>query len=232
MGNKRRIYHGINQARDAIGVSSGGKNGVGILDNDYMSAFDFMIMLWVFQVLQTKGCDERVIERLTRIYRDNITVVVVNNIPGKAFTNHRMSMRQGNIPSVFWFCYGLDPLLTYLEKRLHGIPVYSTPVSGPSLQGSPPLPPLQEVFKLISFVDDLKPAIVFMSEFKLVDEASLMFEKSSGCELHHDPASGKVKFLPLGRWKGSLQQEDIPVHYIKISDHLDMLGVKLRASFT
>ena len=70
-----------------------------------------------------------------------------------------------------------------------------------------------------------------MNEFLLVDRASLLFEMASGCELHRDPASGKVKFLPLGRWRGTLQQEDIPLPYIKLSDHLDMVGVLLKSSF-
>ena len=71
-----------------------------------------------------------------------------------------------------------------------------------------------------------------MNEFLLVDRASLLFENASGCELHRDPASGKVKFLPLGRWRGTLQQEDIPLPYILLSDHLDMVGVVLKATYT
>ena len=34
-----------------------------------------------------------------------------------------------------------------------------------------------------------------------------------------------MKLLALGRWRGSLQQEDIPVRYIRMSDHIDSLGV-------
>ena len=52
------------------------------------------------------------------------------------------------------------------------------------------------------------------------------------CILHRDPSSGKVKFLPLGRWKGTLTKEDLPVNYIVLSDHLDMVGVKLQATHT
>ena len=103
---------------------------------------------------------------------------------------------------------------------------------GPVFADSPPLPPVQETFKLLGFVDDLKPSITSMQEFILVDKASLLFEEASGCELHRDPASGKVKFLPLGRWRGTLQQEDLPVPYIKLSDHLDMLGVKLMSTYS
>ena len=161
-------------------------------------AFDLMVMLWVFKVLKAKGVDQRVIERLTNIYKDNITVVVVNGIPGKAIPNMRWSMKQGDLPSVFWFCYGIEPLLCYLEKRLQGLSIYSTPVLGPNLPGDPPLPPLTENLKLLGFVDDVKAAISSMHEFSLVDRASLMFEMASGCQLHRDPNSGKVRLLPLG----------------------------------
>ena len=166
------------------------------------------------------------------IYRNNITVVIVNNIPGKAFINERWSMRQGDLPSVFWFSYGIDPLILYLEKYLQGITVYSTPTLGPTLPHCPPLPPVEEKYQLIVYVDDVKPAITSMQEFLLVDRASLLFEKVSGCELHRDPTSSRVNFLSLGRWRSTLQQEDIPLPYIVLSDHLDMVGVVLKSTFT
>ena len=63
-----------------------------------------------------------------------------------------------------------------------------------------------------------------MHVFILVEQSIALFEKSSDCKLHRDPASNKCKFLPLGRWRGVLTQEDIPVHFFTLSDHLDMLG--------
>ena len=71
-----------------------------------------------------------------------------------------------------------------------------------------------------------------MAEFSLVDQGSSIFESASGCILHRNPASGKVKFLPLGRWRGTLCQEDLPVNYVAISEHLDMIGVELKATHT
>ena len=65
----------------------------------------------------------------------------------------------------------------------------------------------------------------------MVDKAMSLFERASGCKLHRDPASKKCKFLPLSRWRGTLQQEDIPCTYMTISDHLEMLGVELRATW-
>ena len=54
-GDNRRIFHGINKARDAVQVASGAKEGMGLLDNDYKAAFDYMVMLWVFKVLLAKA---------------------------------------------------------------------------------------------------------------------------------------------------------------------------------
>ena len=65
----------------------------------------------------------------------------------------------------------------------------------------------------------------------VVDSAMLLFEQASGCRLHRNPATKKCKFLPLARWRGTLEQDDIPCQYMTISDHLDMLGVELRATW-
>ena len=46
---------------------------------------------------------------------------MVNNILGKSFTNLRWSMRQGDLPSVYWFAYGIIPLICYLDQSLQGI---------------------------------------------------------------------------------------------------------------
>ena len=85
---------------------------------------------------------------------------------------------------------------------------------------------------MIGFADDVKPAITSMDEFHLVDKAMALFESASGCKLHRDPASKKCKFLPLAKWRLTLRQEDIPCKYMTISDHLDMLGVELKATWS
>ena len=71
-----------------------------------------------------------------------------------------------------------------------------------------------------------------MGEFSTIDKACTLFEESSGCKLHRDPAAGKCKFMALGRWKGTLQQEDIPVRYLVLSDSLEMVGVELKSTWT
>ena len=220
-------------ARNAIfAAGKPGHTGCGILDTDLVAAFDFLCMDWVFMVLQKKGLDMKVIRRLKNMYSSSTTIVMVNNIPGRAVDNIRQSLRQGDLPSMHFFSFGIDPLLVFLEKRLQGILITSLPVLGPVQEGHHQLPPLEERYKLIGYADDVKPAITTMQEFSVVDMAMGLFERASGCQLHRDPASKKCKFLPLARWRGTLQQEDIPCPYMSISDHLEMLGVELRATWS
>ena len=87
-----------------------------------------------------------------------------------------------------------------------------------------------ETCKAGAYVDDVKPGITSLAEFDLVDRGSAIFVADLGCILYHDPSKVKVKFLPIGGWRPSgqhpgLQKADIPVPYIVLSNHLDMVGV-------
>ena len=231
-GSDRRIHHGISRARDAIYAVSQSKLGCGIADTDFVAAFDWMVLSWVWKVLGKLGVDGTVIRRLQGFYEDSITITVVNNKLGRAFPDKRGSLRQGGCASMDWFSFGIDPLIRYLERKLQGILISSLPVSGPALLGDrTSLPPLEERFKLMAYCDDIKPSITTMAEFSTVDQACTLFEKSSGCLLHRDPSVGKCKFLPLGRWRGTLQQEDIPLRYMVLSESLEMVGVELKATW-
>ena len=91
-------------ARNAMyAASKPGHPGCGILDTDLVAAFDFLCMDWVYMVLEKKGLDKGVINRYKNLYRNNITVVVVNNVEGKAAINARLSLRQGDLPSMHFF---------------------------------------------------------------------------------------------------------------------------------
>ena len=98
-GEDRRIHHGINLARNAIyAAGKQGRQGCGILDTDLIAAFDYMCLDWVFMVLDRKGLDRRVINRLTNLYKDNFSVVVVNNVPGKSVQKHQDVSAPGGSP--------------------------------------------------------------------------------------------------------------------------------------
>ena len=228
----KRITFGVCLARDAVYAAGMRKNGCGIADNDFEAAFDFLCLAWVKMVLEKKGLARESLDRFSNLYKDGITIPVVNNMLGPSLMNKRLSLRQGDRPSGVWFCFGIDRLLVYLERRLRGILIHSLPVHGPAQPGEPVLlPPIETRYKVLGYLDDCKPAITSMDEFALVDNACRLFERSSGCKLHRNPSSNKCKFLPLGRWKGSLEQEDIPLPYLKITEHLDYLGCKLFANY-
>ena len=208
------------------------KLGCGIADTDFMAAFDWLVLSWVWKVLIRLGVDQQVVKRVQNLYEDSITILVVNNKLGRVFVDKRGSLRQGGCASMEWFCFGIDPLLRYLDKRLQGIVITSIPRHGPVLQGEMALSPLEERFKLMAYCDDVKPSITCMAEFFTVAKACTLFEESSGCKLHRDPTSMKCKFLALGRWRGVLEQEDIPLRYMVLSDSLEMVGVDLKATWS
>ena len=230
-GSDRRIHHGINLARDAIWAAGKRGQGCGILDTDLVAGFDYMTLKWCLKVLEKKGASPEFIARLENLYQDNLSVIVVNNVQGAAVKDVRLTLRQGDVPSMELFCFGIDPLLHRLERVLQGILITATPVHGPSLQGMPALPKFEQRYKLIGYADDNKPAITSMEEFEVVDTSLALFERASGCKLHRDPLNKKCKFLPLGSWRNTLKQEDIPCDYMTLSDHLDMVGVTLMATW-
>ena len=57
-------------------------------------------------------------------------------------------------------------------------------------------------------------------------------EKAGGVKLHRDPTSGKCKLLPIENWINKLEQHNIPYDFIKITDTLDVMGIKLCAIYT
>ena len=230
-GDDRRIHHMINQARDCIFSVSKSKLGCALLDLDFVAAFDLQVFSWVFAVLRAKGVSEDVIARITNIYQNCVTIPIVNNVRGRPIQNRRGNLRQGCPGSMGWFGVAIDPLLIYLIRTLTGIPICSIPTIGPCLVDGTPPPPVTEVYKDFGYADDVKPGVSTMSEFALVDKAARLFELSSGCALHRDPVSGKCKVLPLGRWRQSLQQEDISFPYMKLCDTLSMVGGELTASW-
>ena len=159
-GEDRRIHHGINFARNAIhAAGKSGHAGCGILDTDLIAAFDWLCLEWVYKFLEKKGLPMQAILRLKNLYRDNVAVVVFNNIPGKCIKDLRLSLKQGDVPSMHLFSCGIDPLLMYLDKRLKGILITSLPVQGPVQSGEVKLGPHEERYKLIGYADDVKPAI-------------------------------------------------------------------------
>ena len=90
---------------------------------------------------------------------------------------------------------------------------------------------MSETFKVISYADNLKPAMRTLDEINLCIDECQKLELASGVQRHCDSHSGKVKILLLGTWKNSLSQNDIPYSLIRISDKLDCVGIKLTSNY-
>ena len=197
----------------------------GMADLDLVAAFNLVSMAWICLVLLAKGLTQQNVERFRNMYKNAVIRVVVNGEVAREIKIRRC-VRQGAPPSMLLFLYNIDPVIVYLERRLTGILLYRLPVVGPVLPGQEALPMLEDKYTIKGYADDLKPAIKSMEEFVLVDNIVGVFEAASGCQIHRDPTQDKCKVLLLGGWK-RLEQADIPVDYIRISDHLDMLGLSL-----
>ena len=178
-GWDRRIHHGINKARDCINAVSKSKAGCAFIDLDFIAAFDYTIMDWIFKVMRAKGVCDEVIRRLTNIFSDCITIPIINNVPGSPLSNLRGSLRQGCPGSMGWFSIGIDPLLCLLERRLQGIVICSLPDLGPPDFGQVSLPQLEERYKVYGLADDVKASVSTMAEFSLIENSVRLFELNS-----------------------------------------------------
>ena len=57
-GKNRTIHHAIMRARDAVTAATTKNLRCGIGDQDYIAAFDFPVLSWVWLVLERKGVRE------------------------------------------------------------------------------------------------------------------------------------------------------------------------------
>ena len=103
LGTNKNISHAIALARDAIWAASKKTDRCAIADLDFMSAFNFLCMEWVYAVLEKKGMRIEAIQRIRRYYDNSVTIPIVNRIPGRPIVNKRLTLRQDDCPSTVWF---------------------------------------------------------------------------------------------------------------------------------
>ena len=71
-------------------------------------------------VLRNKGLAEEVLTRFSDFYEEGITIPIINNIPGKAVPNNRLSLRQGDRPSgVFIYFYTFVHVTLFSDDSAH-----------------------------------------------------------------------------------------------------------------
>ena len=115
-GGDRNIQHGIARARDAITAATRSNLRCGIWDQDYIQAFDFLVLSWVGIVLEKKGVRSVTLTRLQSLYNGGITIPVVNCIQGQAIHDKGGSLHQGGVGSMEWFGVGIETLLIFLQN--------------------------------------------------------------------------------------------------------------------
>ena len=126
-GDDRRIYHAKAHTIAAIDARNKDKrSGCGVLDNDYKAAFDMMVSSWPIKVLVKKGVGP-VMEAWLKSLFDNVYSTVVANGVLEATIKLERSLRQGDLPSMTLFAFGIYPHLSRLLERLQGIPLYTRP---------------------------------------------------------------------------------------------------------
>ena len=108
----------------------------------------------------------------------------------------------------------------FLDKKIVAKPANNTSNIDKSIE------PLVLSYKLVAFCDDIKPAVKSFDELIFIDDTMTIFQYAAGCALHRSEQNGKCKFLGLGAFR-DLKQENIPVKWFKVSDHLDFLGTIL-----
>ena len=225
----KRISQAVCLTRDAI-ESVKPSQKVVLYETDYISAFDLMSIDWILKVLLKKGCSKSFVQTLRNIFQEEDTYVscVVNNEVQERILNRRKNIKQGCRSSTLLYCFATDPLLIKLNKILKGLTYFSHPTAGPHhpLFGRPR--PVVEKITAIGYVDDVKGFLTSVDEFHTLDTTLASFEAASGSRLHRsvEPTNQKCAALPLGRWAG-WSSADCPLDYMKVVDHINLLGVKL-----
>ena len=97
-GSDRNIHHGICRARDAIPVASQRKLPCGIADTDFIAAFDWLVLSWVWKVMLKFGVSRSVIREVQSLYEDSITITLVTTNVGESFMTKEDPYVRGDVP--------------------------------------------------------------------------------------------------------------------------------------
>ena len=84
---------------------------------DFITAFNWLVISWVWKELNKLGVGLNIIDRLKNLYTKSIKIIVDNNKLRQVFRDSRGSLRQGGIASMEWFAFRINPFLRFLEKR-------------------------------------------------------------------------------------------------------------------
>ena len=118
------------------------------------------------------------------------------------------SIRQGDPLSMILYIIFVEPLLTFIERRVTGLALPS-PITGSfSLNQS-----------VEAYCDDLNMLTQSESDLVIVDNAVRMFESVSGAILSRNK---KCKIIGFGKWKS---RNNWPIPYIETVSEIKIFGI-------
>ena len=223
----RRIQYAISTARDIINFVHKKNIPMGFMSLDMEAAFDNLSMEYVYKCFAKYGLTPSVINIFRNIYSDAMALSYINGSMSKMIMDVTGNLRQGGCGSMEIFVVGVNPLLQLLNKKLKGITLYKAPIHGPLRENDSTLPHLVKTEKVVGYVDDACPVVTSVDEFFTVDSCLKLFESASGCKFHRNPLTQKCKVTLFGPWKQKFNQENIPLPFLQVTDHLDILGVSI-----
>ena len=223
----RKISNAISAARDLINYVSKNNIPMGFMSLDMEAAFDNLNMEYVYLCLTRYGFSSDAVNIFRNVYSEAMAMPYINGSMGRMIMDRTGNLRQGGCGSMEIFVVGVNPLLQLLEHKLKGVCLYSAPLQGPVKENEPPLTPLRKTERIIGFVDDACPVVTTREEFFIVDSCLKFFELSSGCKFHRNPTTQKCKITLFGSWKRRFKQDNIPLQFLQITDHLEISSVKL-----
>ena len=225
--SQKKIHQGKSSARDLVSFADKENLSMALLALDMKSGFDFLQMDFVYFCMRKYGFSDMSINIFKNVYGCALALSVVNGQRSKIIRDLRETLRQGGSGSMQIFNIGVNPLIQQLEVKLQGVTLYSLPVFGPVEEHEERMIPMEKKTSIIGYVDDLNPVITKVEEFSICNSYLILFERASGCKFHRDPSSQKCKVTPLGEWKKWLNQETVPLPFLLVSDHLEILGVTI-----
>ena len=227
----RKISHAVSAARDVINFATKMKIPMGFMSLDMEAAFDNLSLDYVYMCMFKYGFSPRAVNIFRNIYSDAMAMPYINGCLSKVILDESGNLRQGGCCSMEIFVVGVNPLLQLFEKKLKGVSIYKIPIQGPVGEDKIALAPLVKKCQVVGFVDDACPIVTNEEEFHIVNDCLQLFESSSGCKFHRNPETQKCKITLFGAMKHRYKQENIPLAFLQLTDHLDILGIKIFESW-
>ena len=149
--------------RDTIAYAENKGQPLCVLSLDFTCAFDRIAHDYLFQVLQSYGINDEFRKGIEHMYHGATSSVQIN---GQLYGTIpiRSAVRQGCPMSMALYTLCLHPLLQYLDQQLTGVKI------GRSARRT----------AVVAYADDVTLFISAVTEFAIVEEALLLYEKASG----------------------------------------------------